>query len=169
MKLLNIFATSFYGSALWDLQSKDCDRLYKSRNVEVRIVLGVPPTTHRYLIEPMSGFLHAKTMLSSRYVKFKEMLSSSNKRMVNLLAMLAAEDNRTVMGKTMSKLRMELAGHELTSKEIKTNMKYFPVPEHEEWRLDFLEELLEADIKHVVVENMNDDDIKSMITILCTT
>ena len=106
-------------------------------------------------------------MLSSRYVKFEEMLSCSKKMMVNLLAKLAAEDNRTVMGKTMSKLRRELAGHELTGKEIKTNMKYFPVPEHEEWRLDFLQELLEADIKHVLIENMN--DVKSMISILCTT
>ena len=48
-------------------------------------------------------------------------------------------------------------------------LNHVHIPEHEEWRLDFLEELLEADIKHVVVENMNYDDIKSMITILCTT
>ena len=73
------------------------------------------------------------------------------------------------MVKSMSKLRRELAGHELTGKGIKTNMKYFQVPEHEKWRLDFLGQLCEADFKHVVTENMNDDDIKSMINLLCTT
>ena len=62
MKIVNIFATSFYGSGLWDLQSKDVDRLYKSWNVMVRMVFGVPPTTHRYLVEPLAGFPHAKTM-----------------------------------------------------------------------------------------------------------
>ena len=62
IKLLNIFASSFYGSGLWDLQSAECERLYKSWNVAVRIGFGVPPSTHRYLIEPLSGTPHAKTM-----------------------------------------------------------------------------------------------------------
>ena len=28
MRLMNIFASSFYGSGLWDLQSRECDRLF---------------------------------------------------------------------------------------------------------------------------------------------
>ena len=169
MKLLNIFASSFYGSGLWDLQSKECDRLYKSWNVTIRMVYGVPPTTHRYLVEPLAGCPHAKTMLSCRYVKFKEMLFHSNKQMVNLLAMMAAGDHRTVMGNTLSKLKRELAGHDLTCNNIKSYMKYFPVPEQEKWRLEFLGELMEADAKTVNIENMDAEDITSMIDILCTT
>ena len=169
MKLLNIFASSFYGSGLWDLQSKECDRLYKSWNVTIRMVYGVPPTTHRYLVEPLAGCPHAKTMLSCRYVKFKEMLFHSNKQMVNLLAMLAAEDHRTVMGNTLSKLKNELAGHDLTCNNVKGYMQYFPVPEQEKWRLDFLEELMEADAKTITIENMNAEDITTMIDMLCTT
>ena len=49
MKLINIFASSFYGSGLWDLFSSACERLYKSWNVAVRLGFGVPPTTHRNL------------------------------------------------------------------------------------------------------------------------
>ena len=67
MRLMNIFAASFYGSGLWDLQSRECDRLFKSWNVTVRMVFGVPPTTHRYLIEPLAGTPHARTMLCCRY------------------------------------------------------------------------------------------------------
>ena len=59
MRLINIFASSFYGSGLWDLSSTTCDRLYKSWNVAVRVCFDVPPTTHRYLIEPLSGMPHA--------------------------------------------------------------------------------------------------------------
>ena len=169
MKIMSIFATSFYGSGLWDLQSKECDSLFKSWNVMVRMVFGVPPTTHRYLIEPLAGFPHAKVMLSSRYVKFKEMLEHSNKRMVNLLVLLASEDQRTVMGKTMFKMRKELDGQDLTCRNIKSHMKFFPVPADETWRLDFLEELVAADTKKVMIENMNADDIKSMLNLLCTT
>ena len=50
IKIMTIFTTSFYGSELWDLQSIECDRLFKSWNVSIRHALGVPNTTHRYLI-----------------------------------------------------------------------------------------------------------------------
>ena len=164
MRLMNIFAASFYGSGLWDLQSRECDRLFKSWNVTVRMVFGVPPTTHRYLIEPLAGTSHARTMLCFRYVKFKEMLYSSSKVMVNLLARITAEDMRTVMGKTMAKLKTDLNGMEVSCSNIKDHLKYFPVPELETWRIDYLEELLDA--KNLVIENMNADDIAAMIGLL---
>ena len=65
IKIFNIFATSFYGSGLWDLYSNEVDRIYKSWNVSVRFAFDVPRTTHRYMIEPMSGSPHPKTMLST--------------------------------------------------------------------------------------------------------
>ena len=65
MKLVNIYCTSFYGSNLWDLYSKDVDKIFKSWNVTVRNVLKLPFTTHRYLIEPLSACMHPKTMLTS--------------------------------------------------------------------------------------------------------
>jgi hypothetical protein len=108
-------------------------------------------------------------MLSCRYVKFKEMLFQSNNQMVNLLAMMAAGDHRTVMGNTLSKLKRELAGRDLNCNNTKSYMKYFPVPEQENWRMGFLEELMEADAKTLNIENMDAKDITSMIDILCTT
>ena len=39
MKLLTVYTTSFYGSPLWNIMSKDCDRLFKSWNVTVRHTL----------------------------------------------------------------------------------------------------------------------------------
>ena len=79
VKIFNIFATSFYGSGLWNLSSKEVDRLFKSWNVAVRIAFGVPPTTHRYLVEHLSGTPHPKTMLNARYVKFVDSLLNSRK------------------------------------------------------------------------------------------
>ena len=58
MRLMNIFTSSFHGSGLWDLQSRETDRLFKSWNVSIRHVLGVPFNTHRYFIEPLSGCPH---------------------------------------------------------------------------------------------------------------
>ena len=79
VRILNIFTTSFYGSGLWDLQSPECERLYKSWNVAIRHALGLPVRAHRYLVESLSGCLHPKTMLPYRFVKFGASLSKSRK------------------------------------------------------------------------------------------
>ena len=94
-----------------DFTSNDVDRIY---NVAVRMAFGVPPSTRLYLIEYMSGTLHPKTMLSSRYSKFVESMCKSSKMEVALLANMAVQDNRTVMGKTVSRLEQELNSQVLT-------------------------------------------------------
>ena len=70
VKLINVYTTSFYGSPLWDLQSADVERIYKSWNVTIRNILNLDRRTHRYLIEPMSRCLHPKVMLMSRLASF---------------------------------------------------------------------------------------------------
>ena len=167
IKIFNIFATSFYGSGLWDLASSEVDRIYKSWNVAVRMAFGVPPTTHRYLIEHMSGTLHPKTMLSSRYSKFVESLCKSSKMEVALLANMAVQDNRTVMGKTVSRLKHELNCQVLTSSLVRRNIKYFP--QDEEWRLTFLYELLSAETNESTIDEcFSSSDVRAMISSLCT-
>ena len=89
MKILNIYSVSFHGSGLWDIMSSKCEGLYKAWNVAVRLAFQVPRNTHRYLIEEISGCLHPKVMLASRYVKFVEQLKSSNKMGIRVLANLA--------------------------------------------------------------------------------
>ena len=79
IKILNIYATSLYGSNTWDLLSSECDRLYKSFNVAIRKVLDVDRCTHRYMIEPLSGSQHLKVMLESRYATFYKTLVTSKK------------------------------------------------------------------------------------------
>ena len=70
MSLVNSFATSFYGSSLWNLQSKECDRIYNPWNVMIRRALNIDYKTHRFLIELLSKQCHLKTSLLSRYVNF---------------------------------------------------------------------------------------------------
>ena len=168
VKIFNIFATSFYGSGLWDLYSSEVDRIYKSWNVSVRLAFGVPCTTHRYMIEPMSGSPHPKTMLSTRYVKLIDSLCSSSKLEVSLLANLAVEDNRTVMGRTVSRVKQDLGCQDLTPMNVKKKLKYFPTPECERWRLDFLRELLSVSCNQSTIENLSQSDAKNMLAALCT-
>ena len=169
IKIFSIFATSFYGSGLWDLYSNEVDSIFKSWNVTVRIAYGVPPTTHRYFIEPLAGSPPPKTMLSSRYIKFRDSLISSNKMEVALLANLAVDDNRTVMGRTLTRMKSELQCQDLSVGKVKRELKYFPTPDCDIWRFSFLEELLEVESKKRTIENLSITDAKSMIAALCTT
>ena len=40
-KLMNIYATTLYGSNTWNIFSNDCEKLYSSFNVAVRQILRV--------------------------------------------------------------------------------------------------------------------------------
>ena len=171
MDILNIYSTSFYGSSLWDLYSQDVERIYKSWNVTVRNVFGLPWTTHRYFIESISGCPHPKTFLSSRFVKFVDTLTSSKKTSIRYLASLAKEDRRTLCGRTLDKIKMEIGGESfasLTPKAVKDNLKYFPVPEIELWRVDVLLDLMNTRRGKCSIADFNSVEIEKMIDDICS-
>ena len=170
VNLLKIYASSFYVSNLWNLYSPEVDRIYKSWNVTVRNVFGLPWTTHRYWIEPVSGCQHPKTFLSSRYVKFVSSLSSCNKSAVRYLASLCQGDNRTLLGRTTSRIALEsnVGLENLQPNDVKLNLKYFPVPEEQEWRVSILSELLDVRSSNSVIENLTLVDVNQFIDIICT-
>ena len=47
IKLLNTFATAFYGSSLWNLYSPEVIRIFSTWNVTIRNIFSLPRTTHR--------------------------------------------------------------------------------------------------------------------------
>ena len=171
MKLLNVYCSSFYGSSLWNLYSDEVDRIFKSWNVTVRNVFSLPFTTHRYLIEPISACMHPKVMLSSRYVKFIDSLTSSHKLSVRFLANLVKDDNRTLTGKTLTRICADtsLPRSSLTAASVKKNMVYFPVPAAQLWRVDLLLELLNVGTGSLTVNNFEREELTTIVNHLCTT
>ena len=171
MNLLNTYVTSFYGSGLWDLFGSDCDRLYRAWNVAIRQAWGVPNTTHRYFIEPLSKCLHPKVMLACRFSIFVTSLLNSNKFGVRLTARLLSKDLSTVTGRNLQNIARECGmkkwqdDRPLSCEQIKTKMKYFRVPETEEWRLDILSEIMAAETS---IEGFTDDEISNMKTYICS-
>ena len=171
VKLLKAYCTSFYGSSLWDIYSPDVDRLFKSWNVSIINIFNVPYTTHRYLIEPLSDCPHPKTMLSSRYVKFTQSLVASTKPSVCYLARLVRNDNRTLMGRTISKISREInvAKALLTNMIVNKAMVYFPVPDDQHWRVDIIKELLNVRRNLLSLHGITSVETTTMIDYLCST
>ena len=170
MKLLNSFATNLYGSNLWYLFGKDCEKLYTSYNVAIRMMLNVDRRTHRYLIEPLSDALHLKTLLASRFTTFHRSLITSPKLPVRFLARLYEQDLRTVHGKNLAEIaqtcseQIEL----LTSSKVKDKLRYMSVPENESWRLGLCKELkLVRDSESSDLIGFSRDEVNAMLKFAC--
>ena len=154
-KLVSTYACSFYGSQLWNLRSKEAEKLYNSWNVTVRHILNLDRKTHRCLIEPLSNRLHLKTILLSRLVSFYKGLINSKKFVVRFLARLSEYDHRTVLGKTLDYLQEEckLTGYELdglTPTLVKKNLVYEAVSPDAAWKSCLALELFKTRNKKLI-------------------
>ena len=170
MKLLNVYTSSFYGSNLYNLFSKDCKRLYAAWNCAVRIAFKVDNCTHHYLIETISQSLHPKVYLSSRFVKFTHAMQNNSKSIVRVLSNLFKYDNRTVLGQNLNNIsrKCQTKINDLTTHHIKSNMKYFEVPEDEKWRISIVHELLMLKNNVMEIEGFTKGEINNMLLQVCS-
>ena len=167
IKILSIYTTSYYGSGLWDLYSKEVDRLYKAWNVSIRRAFSIPNTTHRYLIEPLSGCLHPKVMLSSRLVRLRDTMVASNKLVIRLLVTLFDRDRRTVLGRNLGCIRSEVGRELLTPMIVKKTLRYSEVPDDEQWRVSALSELLEVRSGSKTIDGLTSSEVACLVDTLC--
>ena len=77
--LNNVFNTHFYGAPLWDLFSSSFERLEKTWNTSYRLMLSLPPETHKYMIEPLSKRQHIICSLRKHFLKFVACVAQSDK------------------------------------------------------------------------------------------
>ena len=110
-------------------------------------------------------------MLSFRYVTFYKSLISSTNLSVKLLARLCEKDMRTVLGRTLDSLCTQCHVADLSllsSKCVKTTMKYSCIPEDEEWRDQAVNELLMLRNESLSLPGFSMDEIKKMMDFVCT-
>ena len=110
-------------------------------------------------------------MLSTRYVKFTQSLVASTKPSVCYLARLVRNDNRTLMGRTISKISREInvAKALLTNMIVNKAMVYFPVPDDQHWRVDIIKELLNVRRNLLSLHGITSVETTTMIDYLCST
>ena len=173
LKLINSYATTFYGSCIWNLQSKECEKLYNAWNVTIRTAFKLDRKTHRYLVEPISGSSHLKTILLARYANFYQSLVSSPKFVVRFMARLLEKDQRSVLGRTLQYMLdcFKLQSSELfklTSSIIKSSCAFEATPEGFEWVPTVAHELLDIRNSQMALEGFRSDEIDEMLNFVCT-
>ena len=172
VKILNIYATSFYGSSLWDLFSKEYEIMFNAWNVSIRTCFDVDRTTHGYFVKELSGNLHPKVMVCGRYAGFQQSLLKC-KFPVRFLARLVQHDLRTVTGRNLRQIVLE-SGQGLLVQQfhyktiIKKTMKYCPVPSSDAWRVSLLHDLLDIRNKMSTLTGFSTAEVEDMIQFICT-
>ena len=169
--LFEKYCLSFYGSNLWDLFSKEVDKIYKSWNVSIRIAHEVPRNTHCYFIEPLSQCHHVKTLLCSRFVKFHQTLIDCSKPSVRILAQLSKNDTNTVYGSNLLNITKicDTNAKNLNSVMVKQSMNVYPCPKEEEWRIPVVLELCQVRNNYLQIDNFDNAEFEEYIEYLCTT
>ena len=137
----------------------------------MRNILNLDRTTHRYMIEPMSGCLHPKVMLMSRLTSFHKSLVGSPKFSVRFLARLAEKDMRTVMGRTLNYLVRQCNVNsldDLNAPLVKESLKYAVVPEAEGWRVSLANELKDIRDGKSNLGEFSKKEIEEMLVSACS-
>ena len=171
MKLIDVYACNFYGSCLWDLRSKEVDKIYTTWNVMVRQVFKLDRRTHKALIEPLSDHHHLKTILYGRYLGFYKKLVKSPKFTIRFLAKLNENDMRTVSGRTLRYLVETCVSdtgtwNELTTLKIKSKVKY--ASEGKEWQGSIAKELMNTRQGVQEIPGFSTEEIDELFHFMCT-
>ena len=162
-----IYNSHFTGSQLWDLGSREVQKLESTCNRSVKIMLDLPWGTHRYLIEPLTGEPHVSRALVKRYLSFINKVEESKKTPLKSLLNIARNDVRSTTGSNLRKI-MLLSGRNRIEDLKDVDIPYHAVPPDEAWRIGFVKEIV--DLKHgeLEVPGLLKKELDSILEYLCT-
>ena len=161
----NIYNTSFYGAPLWDMTSRNFERLEKTWNVSIRTMLMLPRNTHRYFLEPLSNTHHIVKSLQSRFLKFVSNIADGKKKALRRVLDSVKDDVRSVTGRNLRYLKMKTAN--FNEKELDVyNEPYKATPNNDHWRLSIAKEIVETRCGDLVT-NISKEEVDDIANFVC--
>ena len=145
-KINRIYNSSFPGSVLWDLSSKNVQQVINSWSVATRHMWDLPRNSHRYFVEEVGG-THAKNMLFTRFVTFIQSLRKHSKLPVQLLLQMTKDNVESVTGKNIRHILDEIGKDDIFKvrvSDIKRKFKYVVLQEQDKWKVNMVKELTEV-------------------------
>ena len=132
---------------LWDLYGEMACQVYRSWNTCVKLVWGLPRSTHNYLVENLlaEGQPSARKQILSQYCGFLHRLRTSVISEVRIMSFIAGADIRSTTGRNCHNLNLEFKCNPWGSSSglIKSRYSFYEGPEAESWRLPLLTNLLQ--------------------------
>jgi hypothetical protein len=170
--LFHTYCTSFFGSQLWNLNNNSLQELYIAWQKSVRRIWCISPRTHvRYLSCLSSSGLHISDQLMLRFCKLYLSMLTSNNVIVSSLARRSVHSVNSTLGENLGFLYCEyginICKH---SYRFVRNFILDNVKNHNCTIVtsQAIRDLCNARDKVCHIENLERDNIISLIDCLCT-
>ena len=160
----NVYNTSFYGAPLWDISSRNFERLEKTWNVSIRMMLSLPRNTHRYFLEPLSETHHIIKSICNRFLKFVSNIADGGKKVLRCVLDTVKNDVRPVTGKNLRYMKMRTKN--FNEKELDVyDEPYKLIPNEEIWRVAMAKEIIGARCGDISIDISKEelDDIADFV------
>ena len=147
LRAITIYSTHFYGAMIWDLYGEVACQVYRSWNTCVKLVWGLPRSTHNYFVDNLlsGGFPSVRKKILSQYISFLLRLRKSVSPETRLMSGISAADVRSPTGKNCHNIAVEFQFNPWSSSPslLKSSYSYYQVPHSDIWRLSLLTNLLD--------------------------
>ena len=169
-QLNEIYNSSFCGSPLWNLFSRESKMLENTWNTSFRIMYGLPYATHRYFVQSVSNKVHLKNILLKRFLGFLSQIENSPKRLPLRLLNVIKYDTRSTTGSNLRNIMLLLGKVNIDDIKIRDidNFEYAAVLPDDKWKVDMVKEIIEIGADQLNVENFSEEELEEILEYLCT-
>ena len=103
-------------------------------------MLDLPYSTHRGLIEPLSGRKHLKRVIIRRFLQFIASINASSKPVLKTILDVTKSDTRATTGKNLREIMILAKKHSIDdiTLEDSDSFEYFSRPPEDEWKTELL-------------------------------
>ena len=170
MRVNQIYNTHFTGSPLWDLFSTEAVKLENTWNKSVRLMMDVPISTHRNLIEPISRYPHLRKVLIKRFLKFLDQIRRSSKMVPKLLLTVIQNNVRSTTGSNLRNILLQTAKTSIDKIVVNdaNSIEYHKLAETDLWKVLLIRELTDVKFDEARIENLTIEDVETTLDFLCT-
>ena len=109
LNLFNTYCCSFYGSSTWGLHSNGFNSCVTAWNIVVRMILGLPYTTHTWMLGPLTNSVHMKYELYIRDLIFLTRFSKCDNVLVRSCFSLISNNANSILGIKLPYFRDRIA------------------------------------------------------------
>ena len=161
--LLRSYVFHLYGCQLWDIFSKDANRLWATWHKTIKFAYNLPYATYRYLLNDLVPYDHIQKQIISRFMKFQKTISCSDIPQVRILHSIQSKDYRSVYGRNIGNI-LRVSGARTIKDVNLSNIVINPVPPGCEWRVNFLKDVLS---ERLYGDSLSRDEADLILIQLC--
>ena len=142
------------------MSSENFKKLEKSWNISHRIMLSLPRTAHRYLLEPLTKKEHIIKSLKKRFIVFLSKLKSSKKKLLGNVLNTIEQDCGSTTGKNIRNMMLQEIRYDLKS------APYVKLPDVDTWRVNIIQEIIDIMSGTLRVDNFHKKHLQEICDIV---